>query len=117
MRKRDRSARSDMVRRSEDRDVIVGCIRYPPYPLPHQQQQAWGQHRMGKSPLPYARIFSLVKGKFFFQCLDLRRPARLSDPGSTSIDKGRMPEYPPCVEAALAFATELNEGRDARVSC
>jgi hypothetical protein len=66
VRKSERSAKSDMVRRSEDRDVFVGCIRYPPYPLPHQQQQACGQHRTGKSPLPYACIFSLVKEKFFF---------------------------------------------------
>jgi hypothetical protein len=109
VRKSDRLARSNMVRRSEDSAVIVGCIRYPPYPLPHQQQQAWGQHRTGKSPLPYACVFSLVKEKLFLRCLGLGRPAPLSDPESTSIDKGGMPEYPPCVEAALAFATELNE--------
>jgi hypothetical protein len=117
VRKIDRSARSDMVRRSEDRDIIVDCIRYPPYPLPHQQQQAWGQHRTGKSPLPCACIFSLVKENFSLPCLCLRLPAPLSDPASTSIDNGEMPEYPPCVEAAVAFATDLNEGRDARVYC
>jgi hypothetical protein len=74
VRKRDGAARPDMVGRSEDRDVIVGCIRYPPYPLPHQQQQAWGHHRTDKSPLPYACIFCLVKEKFSLRCLGLSGP-------------------------------------------
>jgi hypothetical protein len=42
---------------------------------------------------------------------------RLGEALRTSIDNGGAQEYPPYVEAALAFATEVNEGINVRGYC